>query len=76
VDSVHGSWTITGHGPQWTDHHGRPQSSTELGRSRARRPTRGGEWGEVRWRTVGLSLYIGDEGEAAAGDEDGEMASD
>jgi hypothetical protein len=29
---------------------------------------REGGWGEVRWRTVGLSLYIGAEGEAASGD--------
>jgi hypothetical protein len=33
VDSVHGSWTSAGRGPRWTDHHGRPQSSTELGRA-------------------------------------------
>jgi hypothetical protein len=35
MDSVHGSWTSTRRGPRWTDHHGRPQSSTELGRAAA-----------------------------------------
>jgi hypothetical protein len=32
IDSIHGSWTSAGHGPWWIDHHGRPQSSMELGR--------------------------------------------
>jgi hypothetical protein len=31
VDLVHTPWTITGRGPWWTDHHGRPPSSPELG---------------------------------------------
>jgi hypothetical protein len=35
VDSVHGSWTSTGCGPLWTDHHGQPQSLTVLGRAAA-----------------------------------------
>jgi hypothetical protein len=29
---------------------------------------REGEWGEVRWRVAGLSLYIGAEEEVAVGD--------
>jgi hypothetical protein len=32
IDSVHGSWSSTGHGLWWTDHRGWPQSSTELSR--------------------------------------------
>jgi hypothetical protein len=31
VDSVHKLWTNAGHGPWWTDHHGQPWSSLELG---------------------------------------------
>jgi hypothetical protein len=35
-----------------------------------------GERGEVQWRTAGLSIYIGAEGEAAAGDYGGETTDD
>jgi hypothetical protein len=31
VDSVHGSWTSAWRCPWWTDHHGRPWCSTDLG---------------------------------------------
>jgi hypothetical protein len=40
VDSVHGSGTSAGRGPRWTNHHGQPQSSTELGQAAA--PGHGG----------------------------------
>jgi hypothetical protein len=49
VDSVHGSWTSIGRGPRWTDHHGQPQSSTELARAAASGhgcPPEVAQWGE------------------------------
>jgi hypothetical protein len=68
VDPVHGSWTIAGHGPWWTDHQGRPQSSMEL--DGVATPGRGGfadrrEMEGATWLSRGIAHRGLDNGEEA-----------
>jgi hypothetical protein len=74
MDPVHGSWTIAGRGPWWTDHHGRPQSSMELdwvatprrGGFAARRENGGGDVAQPGDCSLGLEQRRGG-GAPAAG---------
>jgi hypothetical protein len=58
MDSVHVSWTSAGRGPWWTDHHGRPWSSLELGIAAA--PGHGGlpRGGEKKEGAAGSLIWV------------------